>query len=235
MSGEGPPQGPGWGEQPQQQPPPPPGQWGGPPPQPQQPPPGQWGGPPPPGQWNAPPGGPPAPWGGGWQGPGGWQPQHPPLADVGSRIGAVLLDGVIFAGIAFAAFIVLAVLAGVLGMIAEALVVLVVLVGIAAYFALLFGLAVLESGPYGQTPGKHVLGIKVIKANGGQLSKGESVARYACKSFISGSICYLGYLWAFWDPERRTWHDMIVDTRVVVADRRAPSMIDVVKAPFAKT
>jgi uncharacterized RDD family membrane protein YckC len=23
----------------------------------------------------------------------------------------------------------------------------------------------------------------------------------------------LGFLWAAWDPEKRTWHDMVADTR----------------------
>jgi uncharacterized RDD family membrane protein YckC len=32
---------------------------------------------------------------------------------------------------------------------------------------------------------------------------------------ISGMIFYLGFLWAFFDPARRTWHDKTADTLVV--------------------
>ena len=35
--------------------------------------------------------------------------------------------------------------------------------------------------------------------------------------FVSGQVCYLGYLWMLWDDRNRTWHDMIVDSIVVRA------------------
>jgi uncharacterized RDD family membrane protein YckC len=33
-------------------------------------------------------------------------------------------------------------------------------------------------------------------------------------SYVSGIALLLGYLWTLWDPEKRTWHDMVADTRV---------------------
>ena len=33
--------------------------------------------------------------------------------------------------------------------------------------------------------------------------------------FISGQICYLGYLWMLWDGKNQTWHDKVAGTFVV--------------------
>lgn len=165
--------------------------------------------------------------------PGGFSPAgRPQLASFGQRFGAVLLDGLIIGGVMIAVMIVLGILGAVLGSIADVLGLLAGLLAIALYLAVIVGYAVLEAGPYGQTPGKHVVGIRVITAGGQNLSTGQSIGRWAVKSFISGAVCYLGYLWALWDGERRTWHDMIVDTRVITATHRAPSMIAVVRAPL---
>lgn len=37
-------------------------------------------------------------------------------------------------------------------------------------------------------------------------------------SLISGYALFLGYLWALWEPQRRTWHDLIAGTKVVPAE-----------------
>jgi uncharacterized RDD family membrane protein YckC len=34
-------------------------------------------------------------------------------------------------------------------------------------------------------------------------------------SLLSGYALFVGYLWALWEPQRRTWHDLIAGTRVV--------------------
>ncbi|MFT5223920.1 MAG: putative RDD family membrane protein YckC, partial [Glaciecola sp.] len=33
---------------------------------------------------------------------------------------------------------------------------------------------------------------------------------------------YLGYLWMLWDREKRTWHDIVVNVRVVKVEQKVP-------------
>jgi uncharacterized RDD family membrane protein YckC len=65
----------------------------------------------------------------------------------------------------------------------------------------------------GQTLGAMITSVRVLRANGEPVELGRSVAR-AAMAVVSGLVLGLGYLWAAWDPEKRTWHDMVADTRV---------------------
>jgi uncharacterized RDD family membrane protein YckC len=64
------------------------------------------------------------------------------------------------------------------------------------------------------TPGKMVMKLRVISQNGQELDKRQRMLR-AAFSLVSGYAAFLGYLWALWEPQRRTWHDLIAGTRVV--------------------
>ena len=73
-------------------------------------------------------------------------------------------------------------------------------------------------GRTGQTPGKKVMGIKVVdKVSGQPIGAGRAFGRYVFAQFISGSFCALGYLWMLWDGEKQTWHDKVVSSIVVRA------------------
>jgi uncharacterized RDD family membrane protein YckC len=65
----------------------------------------------------------------------------------------------------------------------------------------------------GQTLGMMLLGLRITRPNGDPVDLGRSAAR-AAMSYVSGIALLLGYLWTLWDPEKRTWHDMVADTRV---------------------
>lgn len=78
--------------------------------------------------------------------------------------------------------------------------------------AILYEVSMIAS--YGATVGKMALGLKVIRAQGGELGLGISAGRYFAK-FVSGLILMIGYLMAGWDPEKRALHDRICDTRVI--------------------
>ncbi len=70
----------------------------------------------------------------------------------------------------------------------------------------------------GRTPGRRLFGIRVIDARTlAPPSAGKALGRYLFETWVSAQVCYLGLLWAVWDPEKRTWHDMVCDTRVVRA------------------
>lgn len=66
----------------------------------------------------------------------------------------------------------------------------------------------------GATPGKMILGLKVIRARGGTITWGLGVGRYFA-FLMSGLLLYFGYMMAGWDDEKRALHDRICDTRVV--------------------
>lgn len=68
----------------------------------------------------------------------------------------------------------------------------------------------------GQTPGKRMMNLRVIKADGTQLSDVDAVIRAVAYN-ISGLFFGLGYIWAFFDDKRRTWHDLLAGTIVVKA------------------
>lgn len=66
----------------------------------------------------------------------------------------------------------------------------------------------------GATPGKMILGLKVIRARGGSFTWGLAIGRYFA-FMMSGLLLYFGYFMAGWDEEKRALHDRICDTRVV--------------------
>lgn len=68
----------------------------------------------------------------------------------------------------------------------------------------------------GQTPGKMLLGLRVVSSGGGGVSPLSAGLRYI-GYLISGFVCALGYLWAIWDADSKGWHDYIAGTRVVKA------------------
>ena len=66
----------------------------------------------------------------------------------------------------------------------------------------------------GATPGKMAMGLRVVMASGGPITWGTAIGRYFGK-MVSGIILGIGFLMAAWDPEKRTLHDRMVNTRVI--------------------
>ena len=67
----------------------------------------------------------------------------------------------------------------------------------------------------GQTPGKMVMGLKVVSAETGELlDTGGAAIRYV-GYIVSGIPIYLGFLWVIWDQKHEGWHDKIAKTRVI--------------------
>jgi len=66
----------------------------------------------------------------------------------------------------------------------------------------------------GQTPGKALLGIRIIPVDGKKLSVGRALLRYI-GYWISTAGLLLGFLWILVDDRRQGWHDKISGTYVV--------------------
>ena len=80
------------------------------------------------------------------------------------------------------------------------------------------GLVVLFWTVKGATPGKMVLGLKIVDARtGGPITFWQSLGRYL-GYFPSTVVFGLGYLWACWDPRKQAWHDKMAKTVVVHAE-----------------
>lgn len=66
----------------------------------------------------------------------------------------------------------------------------------------------------GQTIGKALLGVKVVNYKGQTPDVGTAFLR-SLSSLLSGATLFAGYLWAFFNGRRQTWHDLIAKTYVV--------------------
>ncbi len=67
----------------------------------------------------------------------------------------------------------------------------------------------------GQTPGKKLLHIRVIKKDGSPIDDATAIVRYI--GYYISCIIVIGVLWAFWDENKQGWHDKVANTLVVKA------------------
>lgn len=74
---------------------------------------------------------------------------------------------------------------------------------------------------YGATPGKMLLGIRVVKTDGRPVDWLTALMREVVGKTLSTLPLALGYLWAFFHPKRQAWHDLIADTLVVHRESQA--------------
>lgn len=76
----------------------------------------------------------------------------------------------------------------------------------------------------GQTIGKMMLGLKVVKEDGTPFADGEAIIRYL-GYILNSAIFMLGWVWAFVDDKRQGLHDKIAHTYVVKAsDEKAKNL-----------
>ena len=157
----------------------------------------------------------------GYAGP---QPGGTNYASWGSRLGAILIDGLI-AGIPG---IILVVIGGVItasgaetdpvtgavsGVNPAGL--LLVVLGYIVIFAIAIWNQGIRQGKTGQSIGKGVLNIAVVRADNGQyLGAGAGFLRWLVAQIIGGA-CFLDYLWPLWDDKKQSWHDKIVSSVVI--------------------
>lgn len=90
-----------------------------------------------------------------------------------------------------------------------------------SWLPLIYATQVLFRWPWnaiGWSPGKRLLGLRVVNAEGQPpgLVRGFVRALFALGSDLP---LFMGYVWAFFDRERRGWHDHIARTWVVRAER----------------
>ena len=69
-------------------------------------------------------------------------------------------------------------------------------------------------GIVGRTPGKMLLGLRVIQASGDPMTPGIAFLRWV-GYLISGPVLCLGFLWIAFDGRKQGWHDKIAATLVI--------------------
>lgn len=82
---------------------------------------------------------------------------------------------------------------------------------IQVFFNAGFSAAFLER--FAATPGKMLLGLKVLRPDGSRISGARALGRSGAE-LLSVLVLYFGYLMALQDSEHRTLHDRIAGTRV---------------------
>src|SRR3989344_605939 len=116
------------------------------------------------------------------------------------RLVAALLDGVIF-GVPLAIISVLSTLAGVAKL----------------YYVVYLGVIILTiylDGTKGGTPGKLILGLKIVNEKGDVIGIPSAILRYIGK-IVSGLILCIGYIMIAFTDKKRGLHDMIANTYVI--------------------
>lgn len=69
-------------------------------------------------------------------------------------------------------------------------------------------------GKTGQTAGRRMQGIKVVDSSGGPVGVGGAAIRWILASVLN-SFCYIGILWMFFDEDKKTLYDKILDNQVI--------------------
>ena len=125
-------------------------------------------------------------------------------AGFGRRLGASIIEG----GLVFVVIIIAAIIDAAAG--SSPVLTLLALLGWVIFVLVLWA--------RGQSPGKLILGMRVIDTAGEPAGFWKMALREVIGKFVSGIVFYLGYFWIIWDKDQQGWHDKIADT-VVVAER----------------
>lgn len=84
--------------------------------------------------------------------------------------------------------------------------------GVSSILALIYFTVLI--GESGQTLGKRLFGVRVIRTDGTSVSYGRALGR-ALGYYLSSLLFSMGFIWAAFDRRNQTWHDKLVDTLVI--------------------
>ncbi len=129
------------------------------------------------------------------------------------RFGAKFIDGLITGAIGFMIGMMSPIIGGLFGsdqgMAMGSLIAQLLSILFSAFYSTWF------VGKFAATPGKMACGLKVVMYDGDRVSYARALGRHFAE-WISSLILGIGYLMAAFDDEKRTLHDRICNTRVVL-------------------
>jgi len=137
-----------------------------------------------------------------------------PLANIGRRLAALWIDRMMFGATALAIIFIGASRGG---NDSEFLIIVV----LAAFGAFIFGMIVYEAlmmSRNGQTLGKMMLKIKVVRPDGTPISAGQAWGRALLRGALVHVLTLLNYIPALATKEKTCIHDLVANTRVVKID-----------------
>jgi len=85
-------------------------------------------------------------------------------------------------------------------------------------FFVIHGYFIVLHALYGQTVGKKVLKIKVIRIEGKSVGWAAAILR-EIGEFVATLPLFLGYIWIVFDSKKQGWHDKIANTYVVKVEK----------------
>lgn len=71
------------------------------------------------------------------------------------------------------------------------------------------------------TIGGIIMGIKGVRVDGAPMDFSVALVRHL-SSYLSAMALFIGFFWAGWDPEKQSWHDKIAGTLVVKVPKNQP-------------
>jgi uncharacterized RDD family membrane protein YckC len=145
-----------------------------------------------------------------------WEPPPVERAGAVTRFAAFFVDAIIIAVTLRSASWLLRATARVLGHFAPPVNLNAVLVALVPLLVAVYNLAFWTM--LGQTPGKWLMGVKIVPVEGGRLPFRRALLRLF-GYLLSALPVYLGYLWIL-GPRRRGWHDILANTEVTYVRRR---------------
>lgn len=83
---------------------------------------------------------------------------------------------------------------------------------LALFYIIIYYVFFLAAG--GQTPGKAIMGIRVVRLDGKRTSYARAALRLIGYLLSAIPLC-LGYVWMMADDRRQTWHDKLAGTCVI--------------------
>jgi len=89
------------------------------------------------------------------------------------------------------------------------------------YFVIIIAYFTYFHGTTGRTPGKMLLGLQVVSANGAPISFGIAFLRAV--GYLVSNLLFifpLGFIWAAFDKRKQGWHDKIADTVVIIREQQ---------------
>jgi len=75
----------------------------------------------------------------------------------------------------------------------------------------------------GQTPGKRIMGVRIVCTDGDRVELGNVVRRFV--GYWLSSVLFLGFLWILVDNQRQAWHDTLSGTIVIYSRPTPPELL----------
>jgi uncharacterized RDD family membrane protein YckC len=95
-------------------------------------------------------------------------------------------------------------------------------------FAVIYYIGFWTTG--GQTMGKTIIGLKVMRTDGTQLSVGRALLRFI-GYIVNAGLFSIGFIWGAFDAKRQGWHDKLAGTLVVYEGTEFAATDEVVLVP----